>query len=136
TTPNLTANPSFNGVSNTNLLTGANTLVAGAGGKITLTVTVAAGSTLSYTNQAVASATDISGTINTTDLSDNGTDPDPNHDGDPTGAGENDPTPVTFTENEAIALTKSLASIVKNPDGTFTLVYAIAVENPGAVNLL
>src|SRR5207247_5188 len=96
TTPNLTANPSYNGVSNTNLLSGTNTLAAGAGGRITLTVTVAAGSTLNYTNQAVASATDISGTITTTDLSDNGTDPDPNHDGDPTGVGENDPTLVTF----------------------------------------
>src|SRR6185295_5087816 len=95
----------------------------------------AAGSTLSYANQAVASATDVSGAIPTTDLSDNGTDPDPNHDGDPTGPGENDPTPVTFVENGALVMTKNLVSAVKNPNGTFTLVYAMGVENPGAVNL-
>ena len=93
-TSGLTVNPSYDGVSDTNLLTGADSLAAGAGGRITSTVTVAAGSTLTYANQAVASATDMSGTIGTKDLSDNGNDPDPNHDGDPTEVGENDPTPV------------------------------------------
>jgi len=33
-------NPSYNGITNTNLLVGTNTLAAGAGGRITLTVTV------------------------------------------------------------------------------------------------
>jgi len=135
TSTNLTANPAYNGISNTNLLIGTNTFAVGEGGRITLTVIVMPGATLSYSNQALASATDISGTITDTDLSDNGTEPDPNHDGDPSSAGEDDPTPVLFIENPGIGVTKSLASSVKNLDGTFTLTYSILVENMGDVNL-
>ncbi|HXI69439.1 MAG TPA: Ig-like domain-containing protein [Verrucomicrobiae bacterium] len=134
-TPGLTVNPAYNGTSNTNLLMGTNTLAAGAGGRITLTVTVAAGTTLNYANQALATATDISGTINTSDLSDAGTDPDPNHNGDPTEAGENDPTTVVFVEHPSLTVTKNLVSSVKNTNGTFTLNYSITLENAGDVNL-
>src|SRR6185436_80658 len=134
-TPSLTVNPAYDGITNTNLLIGTNTLVAGAGGRITLTVTVVPGATLSYSNQALVTATDISGVLIDTDLSDDGTDPDPNHDGDPTGAGENDPTPVLFNENPGIGVTKSLVSSVKNTNGTFTLTYSILVANMGDVNL-
>jgi uncharacterized repeat protein (TIGR01451 family) len=135
TTPNLTPNLSYDGISNTNLLAGTNILAAGAGGTITLTATIIPGSPLIYANQARASATDVSGTIGTTDLSNNGYDPDPNHDGDPTESGENNPTPVIFSENPAIAVTKSLVSSVKNTNGTFSLVYSILVVNVGDVSL-
>ena len=134
-TPGLTPNPSYNGSSNTILLIGTDTLFAGAGGRITLTVTVVPGATLSYSNQALVTATDISGVLLDSDLSDNGTNPDPNNDGDPTGAGEDDPTPVVFIENPGIGVTKTLASSVKNTNGTFTVSYSIQVANMGDVNL-
>jgi hypothetical protein len=93
-TPGLTVNPAYNGISDTNLLLGTDTLAAKTGGRITLIVTVRPGSTLIYSNQAQASATDLSGTLTTTDLSDNGTDPDPNHDGDQRKPGKTTPTGV------------------------------------------
>src|SRR6185503_1062964 len=42
----------------------------------------------------------------------------------------------TFTENEGLSAAKDLVSSIKNTNGTFTVAYAITVENPGAVNLL
>jgi uncharacterized repeat protein (TIGR01451 family) len=135
TTPNLTGNPVYNGISNTNLLAGTDVLTAGAGGRVTLSATVTPGSTLTYSNQAVVSATDISGTILTSDLSDQGTNPDPNGDGDPSEAGEDDATSVTFTESPALEVTKTLVSSVKNTNGTFTVTYSITVANLGDVNL-
>ncbi|MDA3874927.1 MAG: PKD domain-containing protein [Kiritimatiellae bacterium] len=49
-----------------------------------------------YSNQVTVSGT-LPTTIVVTDLSDDGADPDPNGNGDPTEAGENDPTSITLT---------------------------------------
>ncbi len=91
TSAEFTVNGGFNGAGNTNLLAAGNTLAVGASGKITLTLKVDSGGHLGpYTNQVMASGQSPGG-VTVTDLSQNGTDPDPNHNGDP---GDNsDPTP-------------------------------------------
>jgi hypothetical protein len=85
-----TVNPAFNGAGDTNLLAAGNTLAVGAGGTITLRLSVNnGGNTGPYTNQVLASGTSP-GSQTVTDLSQDGDDPDPDDDG---GAGDNnDPT--------------------------------------------
>ncbi|WP_166831721.1 Calx-beta domain-containing protein [Thalassoroseus pseudoceratinae] len=60
-----------------------------------------------YENQATATAQGPEG-VSTTDLSDNGTDPDPNGNGDPTEAGENDATTFTIPVNPVIGLSHDI----------------------------
>ncbi|NIQ18621.1 MAG: hypothetical protein GTN95_00115, partial [Gammaproteobacteria bacterium] len=55
----------------------------------------------------------------TSDVSDDGTDPDPNGNGDPTEAGENDPTPISYSENPVLGVAKQAGATVDNGDGTF-----------------
>jgi uncharacterized repeat protein (TIGR01451 family) len=90
TSADFTVNAGFNGAGNTNLLAAGNTLAVGATGKITLTLKVDSGGNQGpYTNQVLASGQSPGG-VTVTDLSQNGTDPDPNHNGDAND--NNDPT--------------------------------------------
>ncbi|HSU83917.1 MAG TPA: IPTL-CTERM sorting domain-containing protein, partial [Thermoanaerobaculia bacterium] len=86
----LTVNAGFNGAGDTNLLAAGNTLAVGASGKITLTLRIDSGGHQGpYTNQVHASGKSPAGVV-VTDPSQDGMDPDPNHNGDPTD--NNDPT--------------------------------------------
>ena len=128
----LTINSAFNGGTDKNLLAASQSLVVGASETITLTVTVTPGTNLgAYNNTATAGATSPSGaTIN--DTSDNGTDPETNNGS----GGLSDSTPVSFVENPAIGVAKSIsAGPTNNGDGTYTLTYALVVKNTGAINL-
>ena len=130
-----TVNGSYNGSSNTNLLVGTDSLSIRQTGTIQLVVTVTPGSNLGpYNNWAPATAIGPGGTP-TSDNSDNGLDPDPDGDGNPNEPGENDPTPVTFTEHPVIGAAKDVASVTNNGDGTFTVAYTITVENLGDIIL-
>jgi large repetitive protein len=93
----LAVNPGFNGTSDTNLLAAGNTLAVGATGKITLTLNVNSGGHQGpYTNQVQGSAKSPANVM-VMDVSQNGTDPDPDHNGNP---GDNgDPTPFTLLLN-------------------------------------
>jgi len=91
TTP-LTVNTAYNGSGN--MLTGANSLAIGASGTIRLTVNVIPYASGPFNNTAIASGTNPFGGATITDHSQNGTDPDPDSDLDPTN--NNDPTPVDF----------------------------------------
>jgi LPXTG-site transpeptidase (sortase) family protein len=94
TSTTLTVNPGFNGTTNTDLLTGVNTLAVGASGTITLKVRVTPLIAGPFNNTATGYGTPpVGGTVD--DDSMDGVDPDPApKDGDPT---NNDlPTPVTF----------------------------------------
>jgi len=129
----LTANGLYNGTSNTNLLSGSNSLKTGEFGIIKITLTVALnGSAGPFSNLASATATGPGGTT-ASDVSQNGTNVDPDNDG----PGNNsDPTPVTFTENPEIGLAKVLYGIpVNNNDGTWSLKYRLRVQNTGDVPL-
>lgn len=131
----LTPNPSYNGrADNPNLLAGAtNTLTVGQSKTIQFIVDVTPGANLGpYNNQAVASGTDPNGQT-VTDPSQNGTNPDPDNDGDP--ANNNEPTPVSFGENPVLGVAKAVASVVELPDGDLTVTYSIRVQNYGDVPL-
>ena len=92
----LTLNASFDGIDDVNLLAGEDALEAGATATLDVSVSVSPnGASGPFANQAVAVSTDDAGTT-TNDLSDNGTDPDANGNGDPSDPGEDDATPVTF----------------------------------------
>ena len=129
-----TVNPNFNGVGDTNLLAGTDTLTVGTSALVSLTVTVTPGANNGpYLNQAEASGTGPLGTP-VTDLSQLGVNPDPDADGDPTN--NNDPTPVTFAEGPVIGLAKRVSSAVtNNGDGTFSFDYTFVVQNVGDVIL-
>ena len=72
--------------------------------------------------------------MTTADDSQDGSDVDPDANGDPT---DNDvPTPVTFTETPSIAIGKlAIGEPINNNDGTYTLTYRIKVENTGDIVL-
>ena len=133
----LTANATYNGNGITNLLVAASSnLTIGAVGQIDFSVTFDPnGQAGPFNNQATASGTSPLGT-NTTDLSDNGLDPDPNGNNNPNEPGENDPTPVTVGENPVIGVAKRVnGPIGDNGDGTFTVNFVLVVENLGNVDL-
>ena len=136
TSATFSINPSYNGGTNTNLLQGSNTLAAGASGTISLVVRVTPGSKLgTYDNQALATATGPGG-VPTLDSSDDGTNPDFNGNRDPSDTGENDPTPVAFTETPKIGTAKQVVGTpTNNGDGTYTVQYRILVQNVGDVVL-
>ncbi len=69
------------------------------------------------------------------DNSDDGTDPDPNGNGDPTEAGEDDPTSIGFIELPVVGVAKEAGVIVENGDSTFTVPMTVTVENLGNVPL-
>jgi uncharacterized membrane protein len=97
-----TINPAYNGSSNINLLSGSNALISGDSGTVLLTVTVFPGSNYGvYNNNATVSGISPVG-VTKTDISQDGTDVDPDNDGDPTN--NNVPTPVSFPR---IQLTKT-----------------------------
>ena len=128
----LTINNAFNGDGDKNLLAANQNLAVGASETISLTVTVTPGTNLGpYNNSATAGATSPSGaTVN--DTSDNGTNPETNNGN----GGLSDSTPVSFVENPAIGVAKSIsAGPTNNSDGTYTLTYALVVKNTGAINL-
>ncbi len=104
---NLNYNSSFDGQSDTNLLTGTDTLAVGESKTLTILLddVELTGTTRSLTNTAVASATSPDGTP-VSDTSDAGTDTDSEDDG-PTNNG--DPTVVPFGEAELI-ISKTVAS--------------------------
>ncbi|AFZ17360.1 DUF6923 family protein [Allocoleopsis franciscana] len=131
----LTPNPNYNGrADNPNLLTGTtNTLTVGQSKTIQFIVDVTPGANLGpYNNQAVASGTDPNGQT-VTDLSQNGTNSDPDNDGNP--ANNNDPTPVNFNQTPALGVAKEVVSIVPADAGNSTVTYRIRARNYGQENL-
>ncbi|MEI6577552.1 MAG: Ig-like domain-containing protein, partial [Bacteroidota bacterium] len=129
-------NPSFNGNGSTNLLSTSQTLAVNASGLVYVTLTVTPGATLGvYYNSvsgSAASATGVSVTSN--DVSQNGTNPDSDSDGNP--GNNSTPTPVTFSENPLIGVAKVISNgPINNGDGTYTLTYTITVRNMGDVPL-
>ena len=133
------ANPTFDGSSDLNLLalSPGDVLPIGGTGQISFSVTFfpAAGNT-SFANQATASgdtSEDGNPDGDTVDLSTDGNDPDgSDNDGNPD---ESTATPVTVTLNPVIGAAKQAGAVVDNSDGTFTVPFAVVVENFGNVPL-
>jgi LPXTG-site transpeptidase (sortase) family protein len=96
TSPDFAVNSGYNGGSDIDLLNGTDTLGVGGSGVIDLVIRVIPGEAGPFNNTAIASGDSPGGTP-TDDDSQNGADPDPDDDGDPT---NNDvPTPVDFGAN-------------------------------------
>lgn len=145
TSPTLTTNQIYDGSNNINLLAPGNSLAVGRTAEVRLVIEVTPPNlNQDYINQVEATGTSPDGTpVN--DLSHNGvpTEPngletDPNNDGNPNQPGENDPTPVNFsnvTESPAIGVAKSVGSIEPLDQDTFRVTYNIGVENLGNVSL-
>lgn len=122
----LTVNGSYNGDSNTNLLSGSNSLTSGASGVVRITVDVDSQDTSgSYPNTANASGTGPDNVV-VQDASEDGTDPDPDNDNDPTD--NNTATPLTFGPT-AVSINAFTASQRTLP-GVFR--YALLVAVPAA----
>ncbi|MFN0070036.1 MAG: beta strand repeat-containing protein [Chloroflexota bacterium] len=134
-TGSLAVQPSFTGISpNITLLNSAqSSLAVGATQTINLLVRVTPGVNLGpYNNQATATGTSPAGQI-VTDQSDNGTSPDPDGDGNANEPGENDPTPVSFSERPSLGIAKAVSAVVNNGDGSYTATYIFTVRNLGDV---
>lgn len=122
-------NPNYDGGSDTELLDGTGTLVPGDGMIIYFEVLLYNAVPFGqYENQASASAESPDMTI-TTDLSDDDINLDPDEDGNPNEAGENDPNVYNFTARPVIGLAKR--AVVTGRQITFHFY----VENLGATNL-
>jgi uncharacterized repeat protein (TIGR01451 family) len=131
TSAGLTKNSSFTGTTagSTNLLATGNTLARSATGTITVVVRVTPGAGLGpYTNQVTVSGTSPDAT-SFSDLSDSGTDPDPDGDNNPNEAGENDTTPLTFTEDRGLGLAKTFSTPVSMGGGVFETTLTFNVKN-------
>jgi gliding motility-associated-like protein/uncharacterized repeat protein (TIGR01451 family) len=121
----------FNGSSDQNLLTGASTLAFGATGIITFTVNVNINNVPgTFYNSTVGTAEGQITGNSTTDVSDWGTNPDPDLDGFPNepAQGEDDPTPFTI-QGPILGLAKQVGSPVLKPDGSYDVNYNIYVSN-------
>ena len=132
TSGSLTANNTFNGSSNRNLLLGTETLPVGQSATITFNVIVTPARNLGpYNNTAIANGTSPGG-ASVTDDSTNGLIPDPENNG----PGDNNiPTPVSFSENPVLGVAKQAGSTTNNGDGTYTVPYTVVVSNMGDVPL-
>jgi large repetitive protein len=103
TSPTLTVNPGFNGAGNNNLLAAGNNLAIGASGTITLTLHVRSNLPGPYVNQVTATGQSPAN-VPVTDISEDGTNPDPDGDGQ---SGDNN-TPTTFTLPVSVVLIPTL----------------------------
>jgi uncharacterized repeat protein (TIGR01451 family) len=143
TTGTLTANPSFDGSGDPNLLVpDTSSLAPGAFGTISVTVRVTLNGTDGpFFNSATATGEGPTG-VPTTDVSDDGTDPDPNGNDDPGDPGENDPTVIPVPPAPDVWATKEstfdLATQDHDGSGTLTpgdaLTYTIVITNDGTAD--
>ncbi|MCP3968588.1 MAG: hypothetical protein GY718_19980, partial [Lentisphaerae bacterium] len=135
TSPTLTVNPAFNGAGDTALLAGTDVLAAGATATLSFSLTFNPGAnTGPFLNSATAAGTSPAATP-VGDVSDDGADPDPNGNGDPTEAGENDPTPIAYVESPVLGVAKAAGTTADNGDGTFTVALSFVLENLGNVQI-
>ena len=135
-TGTLVINPSYNGSSDTNLLTTGSKLEPGATGSVIFTVHVDLnGAPGVFTNSATIIAKTDDGSLTYTDLSDDGNNPDPNDNGNPSETGENDATVVHVQTFPVVGIAKKANTPVLKPDGSYDIQYVLTVENLGNENL-
>ena len=127
-------NLNFDGVTDTLLLTGNDRLLVGNEGAIYVTVRVTPGDTLTgYLNQVRASAEAPNGD-EVADLSQDGSEPDLDQDGDPTN--DNVPTPIDFEQGPGLNFTKRLAEgPALDAENWYVMTFELKVENTGDVDL-
>lgn len=117
----LTINPSYNGVTNATLLSGADSLAVNATGSVTIEVNFTPDGNQPYQNQARARAEGEFSGNSVGAFSDDPAD----------GTSATDPTFVNPPLDPSLTLTKALDNIVDNDDGTFTAQYTLVLTNTG-----
>ena len=130
----LGANAGWDGTAGSNILAGGQSLDPGESGTVQVGFTVTPGPDVGpHDNTAtVVGSTPSGGTVS--DVSQDGVDPDPDGNGDP--SDNNDPTPVSFDEAPSIGVAKDVtAGPTSNGDGSFDVTYTVLVENTGDVVL-
>ncbi|MEO1574221.1 MAG: hypothetical protein AAFU65_04595, partial [Pseudomonadota bacterium] len=134
TSADFAVNPNFDGTMDTNLLAATDTLMPNMSGTLTLSLTVDPGGNLGpYNNTAAASGVSAGG-MPVSDVSQSGTNVDPDNNNDP--SDNSDPTPVSFDENPELGAAKAVtAGPTNNGDGTFTVSYDVTIANTGDVAL-
>ncbi|MCB0520968.1 MAG: DUF11 domain-containing protein, partial [Saprospiraceae bacterium] len=131
----ITLNANFDGSSDTGIFAAGSGLPVGETAQVRLLVNVTVITDVGlgcgvYSNQVTASAE--GGAVS--DLSDSGTDPDPNGNGNPTEAGENDPTVFTVAVPIAdLSITKTDGVTTGVPGQSVT--YTITASNAGPSNV-
>ncbi|MGF1548752.1 MAG: SdrD B-like domain-containing protein [Thiotrichales bacterium] len=132
------ANPGYNGVTDTRMLAGTQTLAPGASATITLRIRVDVGPVGEgiYYNQALFTASPTpGGPPISTDLSDNGIEPDPNGNGRADDPGEDDPTPIPLTTRPVIGIAKQATMLEAYGPGIFVSRITLVVDNLGGREL-
>ena len=133
--PSLAVNNNFNGSTITELVASTNTLGVAASASLSFDVTFNPnGLTGPFNNQAIASSQGPGGAT-TTDLSDNGANPDNNGNGNPADTDEGDPSIIDFNENPVIGTAKMASPAIDNGDGSYTTTVTLLLENLGNVIL-
>jgi uncharacterized repeat protein (TIGR01451 family) len=135
------ANAGFNGSSNKNLLAAGVSLNPDESRTVTFNLNIKPnGSFGPFDNTVLASGTPPATATNPTpsavsDLSTDGTNPDPNGNGDPTQSGENTPTRTSLTPNPVIGVAKAASAAIRQASGSYTLTYTVVVQNYGNIRL-
>ncbi|MCH7645522.1 MAG: OmpA family protein [Myxococcales bacterium] len=130
----LVVNAGYDGNADPNLLAGTDTLAVGATATITFTLRFDPNGLSGPFNNTANGNGQSPFAVGTTDASDDGVDPDPNGNGDPTEAGENDPTPIMPAASTFSLLLTKQASRAEVSVGDM-LEYAIVVENRSSLPL-
>ncbi len=133
----LTLNGAYDGVTETRLLSGSDTLRAGerATLELSLRVTLADDEDLFFNQAEITTADSQDGAPVAQDLSDDGTEPDSNGNQIADDEGEDDPTPVRLSANAVLGVAKSVASIQALDANRFSVAFLLNVENLGDVTV-
>lgn len=126
----LTLNPNYDGDANDKILAGTDALKPGQQGAVYFKLTFDPGTHLGpFQNQTTGTGRYVK--LLAEDKSDYGTVPDPNNNGNGGDAGENDPTPLSYTGVPRMGLAKTASVATSNGDGSFTTTFTIYVHNVG-----
>ena len=133
TSDDYTVNATFNGTGETNLLNGTDVLRVGDKGAILLTVRVSGcqGNNGPFNNVVRAEALSPSEAV-ISDMSMNGSEPDPNGDG---VADEVEATVIQFDAVRRLGIAKDLISARINLDGSYEVAYELSLESFSNINL-
>lgn len=133
TTGNLIFNTSFDGTNDQNLLASGSKLESGVTQQVSITVIVNPhGKPGAFKNSALIIGKSDDGLITYSDVSDEGTNPDGNGNGNPTDDGENDPTATTLIAWTQLEVTKTLLmDPVKKSDCSYDVTFSIKLNNNG-----
>ena len=118
-----------------NLLDAASsTLDVGESGTITISIDLTPGADLGPYNNTATTSGDSPADNTVNDISDQGTDPDGDGNGDP--GDDSDPTPISFVEGPMIGLAKTISGApTTTGNGVYSMTYTMFVENSGDVDL-